>query len=106
MGSDIGPFKFGASSSVGDLKERLWAEWPTDGALARDRPAAVPEIRLICGGKFLDNATTLTGLARVIGPPDPEVPVTMHVIVRPPAPTKAAEAKAKPQAAKSCCTIS
>lgn len=79
-----------------------------EGSLARERPAALAEIRLISSGKFMDNSITLASLARVIGPPDPEVPVTMHVIVRPPAPPKAAAAKAQQPTAKGClgCTIS
>lgn len=103
-GIDIGPFPFSSSSSILELKERLLQEWPKDGSVP-EYPATLAEIRLISGGKFLDNSTTLHSLAKVIGQPQPDLVVTMHIIVRPPPPPKAAVVHAKEQAQKCMCTI-
>ena len=195
---DVGPLQFAPSTSVGELKERLYREWPSgelgrawaiaqraprpagwggrasgacvgccsssgssrgvrwgggrrgmlpppaprrdvsalqpraEGALGRDRPGSPSELRLICSGRFLDNGTTLgserfagvwggrgvlrsrarvaalrsltppltlprvppppADLAGLVGEPAPDLVVTLHAVVRPPAAGKAAGA--------------
>ena len=58
---DVGPLTVDTATPVSALKERLLAEWPAEGPLAAERPAAAAEIRLIGAGKFLEPALTLKG---------------------------------------------
>ncbi|KAL4424544.1 hypothetical protein ABPG77_010124 [Micractinium sp. CCAP 211/92] len=103
---DVGPFPFPLSSPIGDLKAKLLEAWPTEGALAAERPASEAEIKLICAGKFMDNNVVLGSLQHVLGEPGSDVIVTMHIVLRPPQPQKAAApAKQQPESSKGCCCI-
>ena len=44
-------------------KVSVFSMYPTsaDGPVSTDKPSAAPDLRLILGGKFLDNSETLNG---------------------------------------------
>lgn len=104
---DVGPFTFPTGTAVAELKEKLLAEWPSEGSLGAERPASLAEIKLICAGKFLENSTVLSSLHHVLGEPGSDFIVTMHVVLRPPPPPKAAGGtpKQQPEQSKGCCCI-
>nr|GMC50581.1 membrane-anchored ubiquitin-fold protein 6-like [Ipomoea batatas] len=79
-GTDIGPDKYGPSSTVGSLKEKIISQWPKD---KENGPKTINDVKLINAGKILENSKTLaeSGLPVV---EDPGCLVTMHVLVRPP----------------------
>lgn len=77
-GSDIGPLKFGPAVTVQSIKESILSQWPPDKTQA---PKSVSDMKLINGGKVLENNRTLAESRVPIG----EVPggvITMHVVVR------------------------
>lgn len=86
-GSDIGPIRYLASSTVAMLKERIISEWPKDKKIM---PKAANDVKLISGGKILENQRTVSQCR----PPFGELPggvITMHVVVQP------SSAKSKPE---------
>ncbi|KAM0936348.1 putative Ubiquitin-like domain-containing protein [Dioscorea sansibarensis] len=88
-GTDIGPNKYDPSSSVASLKESILARWPQDKELA---PKTINDVKLINGGKILENNRTLADSRVPVG----ELPggvTTMHVVIRPPLPDKNNEKK-------------
>lgn len=58
---DIGPFAVSDSLTVAAVKDLVFAQWPCEGALAKEPPACAADLRLLCAGKFLDNARALKG---------------------------------------------
>uniref|UniRef100_A0A5B6ZW14 Membrane-anchored ubiquitin-fold protein n=1 Tax=Davidia involucrata TaxID=16924 RepID=A0A5B6ZW14_DAVIN len=78
-GSDIGPFRYSASSTVAMLKERIVAEWPKDKKIA---PKAANDVKLISAGKILENNKTV-GQCRIPFGELPKGVITMHVVVQP-----------------------
>ncbi|KAG4207241.1 hypothetical protein ERO13_A03G053880v2 [Gossypium hirsutum] len=78
-GSDIGPFRYSATSTVDMLKQRIVSDWPKGKTIV---PKSVNEVKLISSGKILENNKTV-GLCKV---PFGEVPggaIIMHVVVQP-----------------------
>ncbi|KAG8384996.1 hypothetical protein BUALT_Bualt04G0176200 [Buddleja alternifolia] len=78
-GSDIGPFRYSPASTVAMLKERIVAEWPKDKKIA---PKAASDVKLINGGKILENNKTVAQCKMPFG----ELPngiITMHAVVQP-----------------------
>ncbi|ONK72039.1 uncharacterized protein A4U43_C04F15050 [Asparagus officinalis] len=78
-GSDIGPIGYSSSSTVAMLKERVISEWPKDKKII---PKVANDVKLISGGKILENNKTV-GQCR---PPFGELPegiIVMHVVVQP-----------------------
>jgi len=83
VAGDWGPSNFAVTATVNGVKERLLLDWPRDGTLGPDAPSSVSDIRLILGGKFLDNTENLEALRRALGGDPAETPViTMHVVIR------------------------
>ncbi|KAL3619743.1 Membrane-anchored ubiquitin-fold protein 3 [Castilleja foliolosa] len=83
-GSDIGPTKYNARSTVSSLKEKIISQWPQE---KENGPKSINDIKLINAGKILENNRTI-GESRI---PLSEVPggvITMLVVVRPPLPDK------------------
>ncbi|XP_047341585.1 membrane-anchored ubiquitin-fold protein 6-like [Impatiens glandulifera] len=79
-GSDIGPNQYSPTTTVGSLKEKLVAQWPKD---KENSPKNINDLKLINGGKILENNKTLAESRLPIG----ELPggsITMHVVLRPP----------------------
>ncbi|VAI49280.1 unnamed protein product [Triticum turgidum subsp. durum] len=79
-GTDIGPSKYDPATTVSALKDFILARWPQDKEIT---PKTVNDLKLINGGKILENNRTLAESRVTIG----EVPggvITMHVVVRPP----------------------
>ncbi|KAG4207238.1 hypothetical protein ERO13_A03G053880v2 [Gossypium hirsutum] len=77
-GSDIGPFRYSATSTVDMLKQRIVSDWPKGKTIV---PKSVNEVKLISSGKILENNKTV-GLCKV---PFGEVPggaIIMHVVKR------------------------
>lgn len=79
-GSDIGPKMYPAATSVATLKESILAEWPKEKESA---PKTVNDVKLINGGKILENNRTLGECKSPICDFSGGV-TTMHVVVRPP----------------------
>mmetsp|Transcript_14705 Transcript_14705/g.36645 ORF Transcript_14705/g.36645 Transcript_14705/m.36645 type:complete len:126 (+) Transcript_14705:73-450(+) len=108
---DVGPFPFNEQQSIQALKDKLFAEWPKDGALSKEPPSSSNDIRLILSGKYVDNVKSLKDYRKDMGELKPDTIVTMHIVVRPSnAPVKQSTASApgqQDQAQKGCgCTIS
>ena len=96
---DLGPLIFSPSANIQTVKERLLAEWPrgvhglftprpghhmpgngppshcwaclADGSMGSDAPSCVADMKLILGGKFLDNSESLEGTLRCPPLPPP-----------------------------------
>ncbi|XP_065847639.1 membrane-anchored ubiquitin-fold protein 3-like [Euphorbia lathyris] len=86
-GTDIGPSKYSPATTVTTLKEKIIAQWPRD---KENGPRALNDVKLINGGKILENNKTLAE-SRL---PVSELPggvITMHVVLRPPMPEKNSE---------------
>ncbi|KAH6802997.1 membrane-anchored ubiquitin-fold protein 2 [Perilla frutescens var. frutescens] len=80
-GSDIGPKSFPAATSVATLKENIIAQWPKE---KQNGPRTVKDIKLISGGRVLENNRTV-GECRSQLYDIPGGVTTMHVVVQPPA---------------------
>lgn len=80
-GSDIGPKSFPEAMSVATLKENIIAQWPKE---KQNGPRTVKDIKLISGGRILENNRTV-GECRSPLYDIPGGVTTMHVIVQPPA---------------------
>lgn len=79
-GTDIGPTKYDLSTSVSTLKQFILSIWPQEKT---NGPKTINDLKLINGGKILENNLTLAE-SRL---PIEELPggvITMHVVVRPP----------------------
>ena len=88
---DLGPLLFNSTANIQTVKERLLSEWPrgkrplpsvsayasaafvhayhrerycVDGSLGSDAPSCIADMKLILGGKFLDNSESLEGALR------------------------------------------
>ncbi|KAI3500706.1 hypothetical protein L1887_36530 [Cichorium endivia] len=74
-GSDIGPKSFPLAANVASLKESIISQWPKEKDNA---PRTVEDVKLINGGKILENITT-------IGECKSSFPaggiITMHVLI-------------------------
>ncbi|CAA7013371.1 unnamed protein product [Microthlaspi erraticum] len=80
-GSDIGPSKYSQFMTVASLKEKIIAQWPKE---KENGPKVINEVKLINGGKILENNRTLYE-ARSLPIGDlPGIVTTMHVVLRPP----------------------
>jgi hypothetical protein len=98
-GTDIGPRSFPASTSIAALKEIILAQWPKD---KENGPKAVKDVKLISGGRVLENNRTV-GECRS---PLCDVPggvTTMHVVVQPP--LEKEKAAKQPMQSKCGCVI-
>ncbi|KAK9839510.1 hypothetical protein WJX81_006276 [Elliptochloris bilobata] len=75
---DIGPFPVARTLSVQGVKEQLLRRWPQEGPLRAEQPGSVADLKLIMGGKFLDNGDMLEDvLASHFGEGNV---VTLHVV--------------------------
>ncbi|KAJ8637426.1 hypothetical protein MRB53_011693 [Persea americana] len=90
-GSDIGPRRFPAATSVATVKESILAQWPKE---KENGPRTVNDVKLINAGKVLENNRTLGECKSPIC--DAAEVTTMHVVVRPPS-EKGTEKKASKQ---------
>ncbi|PKA49756.1 Membrane-anchored ubiquitin-fold protein 1 [Apostasia shenzhenica] len=101
-GSDIGPNKYSAATTVATLKESILAEWPKESA---NGPRTVNDVKLINAGKILENNRTLAECRSPIC--DLSGITTMHVVVRAPSLDQGTEKReSKNQNGNSCrCTI-
>ncbi|KAL4582017.1 hypothetical protein LXL04_006554 [Taraxacum kok-saghyz] len=75
-GSDIGPKSFPSAASIASLKESIISQWPRE---KENAPRTVNNIKLISGGKVLENNGTV-GECRS---PLCDV-ITMHVAISQP----------------------
>ncbi|XP_073143646.1 membrane-anchored ubiquitin-fold protein 1 isoform X2 [Henckelia pumila] len=78
-GSDIGPKNFPAVTTVAALKENIIAQWPKE---KENGPHTVKEVKLISGGRILENSRTIAEYSS----PLCDIPggvITMHVVVQP-----------------------
>uniref|UniRef100_A0A0D9Z958 Membrane-anchored ubiquitin-fold protein n=1 Tax=Oryza glumipatula TaxID=40148 RepID=A0A0D9Z958_9ORYZ len=79
-GTDIGPKRYPAASTVATLKESIVAQWPK--ADKEKGPRTVNDLKLINAGKILENNKTLSECKSPIC--DFSGLTTMHVVVRAP----------------------
>ncbi|KAK4757121.1 hypothetical protein SAY87_007248 [Trapa incisa] len=77
-GSDIGPFQYLPTSTIGMVKERIVSEWPKDKKIM---PKSANDIKLINAGKILENSRTV-GQCRMPFGELPKAAITMHVVVQ------------------------
>ncbi|KAL5543839.1 hypothetical protein UlMin_007623 [Ulmus minor] len=86
-GSDIGPFRYSAASTVDMLKQRIVADWPKGKTIV---PKTANEVKLISSGKILENNKTVGQCKMPFTDVGGGGGVTiMHVVVQPsPAKTK------------------
>ncbi|EIE18185.1 hypothetical protein COCSUDRAFT_45596 [Coccomyxa subellipsoidea C-169] len=75
---DIGPIKCAGTMSVEAVKERLLPEWPKEGPVHADQPTSITDLKLILGGKFLENGEILNDLRPAMGEIKVDTVVTMH----------------------------
>ncbi|KAL2907039.1 Membrane-anchored ubiquitin-fold protein 4 [Bienertia sinuspersici] len=101
-GSEIGPFWYSPSSTVGYLKEKILAEWPKDSKL---NPKAVNDVKIISGGKILENSKTV-GQCQMPFHELQKGAITMHVVVQPAVAKTKAEKKIDEAERKSICSCS
>ncbi|XP_006650211.1 membrane-anchored ubiquitin-fold protein 1 [Oryza brachyantha] len=101
-GTDIGPKKYPAASSVATLKESIIAQWPKD---KEKGPRTVNDIKLINAGKILENNKTLSECKSPIC--DFSGMTTMHVVVHAPTSDKQSNkiAAKKPKDFRCGCSI-
>ncbi|XP_039051870.1 membrane-anchored ubiquitin-fold protein 3-like [Hibiscus syriacus] len=78
-GSDIGPFRYSATSTVDMLKQRIVSDWPKGKTIV---PKAVNEVKLISSGKILENDKTVGQCKIPFGDAAGGVTI-MHVVVQP-----------------------
>ncbi|RDX82645.1 Membrane-anchored ubiquitin-fold protein 1, partial [Mucuna pruriens] len=86
-GSDIGPKSFPAATSIATLKESILAQWPKD---KENGPRTVKDVKLIGGGKILENNRTV-GECQSPLCDTPGTVTTMHVVVQHPATEKVSD---------------
>ncbi|KAK9108548.1 hypothetical protein Scep_018248 [Stephania cephalantha] len=101
-GSDIGPIRYSPSSTVAMLKDKIVADWPKGKKIS---PKASSDIKLISGGKILENSKTV-GQCKV---PFGEVPggvIIMHVVVQPSPVKSKTEKKVDDPPKKNVCSCS
>ncbi|CAD7701522.1 unnamed protein product [Ostreobium quekettii] len=79
---DLGPFVFSKDTTITQVKDHVFSQWPKDGDFALDPPTSAGEIRLILRGKFLDDTRALFDYRKEMGDPDTDSIVTMHLVVR------------------------
>lgn len=79
-GTDIGPNKYYPTTSVGSLKEVIVSQWPQG---KENGPKTINDVKLINGGKILENTRSLAE-SRVQFGEFPGGVITMHVVVHPP----------------------
>ncbi|CAG7904873.1 hypothetical protein BRARA_G03539 [Brassica rapa] len=80
-GTDIGPSKYSQFTTVASLKENIIAQWPKD---KENGPKMINEIKLINGGKILENNTTLSEARSIQICEHPGMVTTVHVVLPPP----------------------
>ncbi|KAM1229012.1 hypothetical protein ACFX13_008249 [Malus domestica] len=78
-GTDIGINTYAPSMTVSSLKKRLLAEWPHAKTVT---PKSVDEVKIIHGGKVLENSKTLADSRITTGNQTGEA-VIMHAVVQP-----------------------
>ncbi|KAL1214290.1 Membrane-anchored ubiquitin-fold protein 5 [Cardamine amara subsp. amara] len=81
-GTDIGPSKYSQFMTVASLKEKIIAQWPKD---KENAPKMITEVKLINGGKILENNRTISEARSSVSIGEiPGIVTTMHVVLRPP----------------------
>ncbi|KAH7664064.1 Membrane-anchored ubiquitin-fold protein [Dioscorea alata] len=101
-GTDIGPIRYSSASTVAMLKERIITDWPRDKKII---PKVANDVRLISGGKILENNKTIAQCK----PPFGELPggiITMHVVVQPSLVKAKTEKKIDDEPRQSTCSCS
>lgn len=100
-GSDIGPKNYPVATSVATLKENIIAQWPKE---KQNGPRTVKDIKLISGGRILENNRTVGECKS----PLCDIPggvTTMHVVVQPPPMEKEKKVLNDPKQNKCGCVI-
>ncbi|CAI0395238.1 unnamed protein product [Linum tenue] len=77
-GSDLGPFRYSAASTVDMLKQRIVSDWPKGKEIT---PKAINEVKLISSGKVLDNSRTVAQCKMPFGDAAGGA-IIMHVVVQ------------------------
>ncbi|XP_022730167.1 membrane-anchored ubiquitin-fold protein 3-like [Durio zibethinus] len=101
-GSDIGPFRYSATSTVDMLKQRIVSDWPKGKTII---PKAVNEVKLISSGKILENSKTVGQCKEPFGEVAGGV-IIMHVVVQPSPAKTTSEKKIDDSPRKIVCSCS
>ncbi|KAL6499138.1 MYND-type zinc finger protein mub1 [Orobanche hederae] len=102
-GTDIGPKSFGVATTAGNLKDYVMAQWPKGNTSRQDKengPRTAQDIKLISGGKILENSATVGGCQNTC-----EGVTTMHVVVQPPSTEKEKKLPSDPKQSNCVCVI-
>lgn len=102
---DLGPYTFQETATIQEIKEKLVAEWPKEGAFAKEAPVTSADVKLILGGKYVDNAKTLKEYTKDMGEIKPDTVVTFHAVIRltnAPKQTGASQAEKEPPKGCGC----
>ncbi|CAA7404200.1 unnamed protein product [Spirodela intermedia] len=101
-GSDIGPKKYPLAATVSTVKESILAQLPKD---KENSSRTVSDIKLIHGGKILENNRTLWECKNPILDVSGGI-TTMHVVIRPPPSERGTEKQSSlPKETKCGCII-
>ena len=88
---DVGPYSFPLGHTILQVKEGVFSQWPrgvgqllggchimrsadltapssAEGPLSKENPSSAADLRILCAGKFLDNAKILRGTASPLVP--------------------------------------
>mmetsp|Transcript_51307 Transcript_51307/g.164038 ORF Transcript_51307/g.164038 Transcript_51307/m.164038 type:complete len:107 (+) Transcript_51307:125-445(+) len=67
-GTDLGPWHFPSAGTVGQMKEKVVAEFPAapGGEGGAAVPKTVNDVTLILAGKVMDNAKIISGMPRAL----------------------------------------
>ena len=110
VAGDFGPYVFPKTSTVMTLKEKLLEEWPQSSLAGNPvAPKTASELRIIFGGRMLDNQKLVKELQHSMGNPQGQKIVTMHVVVRQPSEDKGVSSggrrKGSSPRVSSCCIL-
>ena len=111
VAGDFGPYVFPKTSTVMTLKEKIMEEWPgmvSSGSLVGANivaPKTASELRIIFGGRMLDNQKLVKELQHSMGNPQGQKMVTMHVVVRQPSEDKGVSSGGRKKATYRCCVV-
>lgn len=79
---DLGPFTFAKDTTITQVKDFILSEWPKEGAFSSEPPASASEVKLILGGKWVDDSRALFDYRKEMGDPDVDSVATIHLLVR------------------------
>ncbi|KAL9670159.1 hypothetical protein QQ045_007710 [Rhodiola kirilowii] len=77
--TDMGPFEYPSTTTIAEIKQRIFEDWPVDTEMA---PQSVDEFKLINAGRILDSSWTIGQIIIPLMDPEKEV-IIIHVVLQP-----------------------